>query len=109
MTKNDGGPAFPCELENTSEHDTTGYMDEALPKHTTAVYGGMSMRDYFAAHATETDIAEFLPVQYAQSQSRSGLASGYDSAFMQHQMQAKVTRQEARFRYADAMIEARGK
>lgn len=78
---------------------------------------GMTLRDYFAVHATEADIAEFLPVQYAQSQSRSGLATGYgynqtneyDLPRRQNEMQAKVTRQEARFKYADAMIEARNK
>ena len=101
MTKYDGGPVPPITIEHGFRHEAAG----------------MLLRDYFAAHATEADIAEFLPVQYSQSQSRSGIASGYGdaqthgygSAFMQQQMQAKVTRQEAKFRYADAMIEARNK
>ena len=45
--KNDGGPAFPCEVGPASDGHTiqTGNMQWMQP--------GMTMRDYFAAHAIE--------------------------------------------------------
>ena len=113
MTKDNGGPAFPCSVLNPTDDNITGYLGDVVLPNTTSFYRGMTLRDYFATHATEADIAEFLPVQYAQSRSNVGSGDwerhGYDSAFMQQQMQSKFTRQEAKFRYADAMIEARGK
>ena len=105
MTKDDGGPAFPCKLENTSEHEITGYMGEALPKHTNSVYGGMTLRDYFATHATEADIVHFIMKGHLEDH----IAVNSFGAKSIHEIQAKFTRQEAKFKYADAMIEARGK
>jgi hypothetical protein len=65
-TKLDGGPAFP-------RH---GYADQP----------GMTLRDWFATHATEADIAAIQnPPHGAQN----------------------ITRYEARYIHADRMLEAR--
>ena len=61
--KNDGGPAFPCISGSANYHQE-----------------GMSLRDYFAVHATEEHIL--------------------------HQPRAK-SRQQARYMHADAMLKAR--
>ena len=65
----DGGAAFP-NIQN--DIDCGG--------------AGMSLRDYFAAHATEGDIAEYL--------------SGFSKTVR--------PREAAKYRYADAMLKARG-
>jgi hypothetical protein len=62
MTINDGGPAFP------QGDDSAWY--------------GMTLRDWFATHATDADIAD-----------------------IQHG--TKFTREQARYRYADRMLWAR--
>ena len=64
MTINDGGPAFPFNQYGVR-------------------YGGMTLRDWFASHATEEDI---LAVQGTYR---------------------LVSRYEARYIHADRMIEAR--
>jgi len=47
-------------------------------------YSGMALRDYFAAHATEQDISAHWAQEYF------------------------FTREEAKYRYADEMLKARG-
>lgn len=46
--RNDGGPAFPWEVRS---------LDSAGQERTQASYGGMSLRDYFAAKAMQGLIA----------------------------------------------------
>ena len=66
MTINDGGPAFPRP------------MVAAAP--------GMTLRDWFATHATEADITAILdPQHWSQN----------------------ITRYEARYIHADAMLKVR--
>jgi hypothetical protein len=71
---NDGGPAFPCV-------DAKGFVSQ-----------GMSLRDWFAANASEQDIEEYLRDKISMKTGRkiNGLSRG-----------------EAKFAYADAMIKAR--
>jgi hypothetical protein len=76
-TPNDGGPAFP--LRN-------GFYEP-----------GMTLRDYFAAAATEIDIEERLPRTVGEA-SELFKADGI-----------KRTRVWARYRHADAMLAARAK
>jgi hypothetical protein len=75
----DGGPAFP---RSGNERD----------------YGecGMSLRDYFAAKANNTDIAEIM-CRLENTE--------YDGC----ERVCKITRQEARYVHADAMLAAREK
>jgi hypothetical protein len=70
MTINDGGPAF--------------------PRHAYDGHDGMSLRDWFATHATEADIAAVRGHGLA-----ADLANGLG------------TRYEARYIHADLMLKAR--
>jgi hypothetical protein len=83
MQINDGGPAFPhlrseCQRVNETE-----------------MYEGLTMRDYFAAHATEEDIAEFMP------------ATMGEVAIFEQQHGYRMTRWLAKYKAADAMLAAR--
>ena len=68
MSKDNGGPAFPCEYEGSTRSDASG----------------ISIRDYFATHASEEDIARVLEYNM-------------------------ITRQQARYMHADAMLLERSK
>ena len=72
---NDGGPAFPCPASKCENAHGDGYNG-------TDGQGGMTLRDWFAAHANENDIVN------VQSASR-------------------CTRQEARYFHADMMLAQR--
>lgn len=74
----DGGPAFPV----LSRIDEDGNADST---------SGMSLRDWFAGQATEADIDEFKYQQPSES----------------NNFTHERTRAQAKYAYADAMIEAR--
>jgi hypothetical protein len=76
---NDGGPAFP----------RTGADGHTSPQ------SGMSIRDYFAAAATEKDIQEFIPATCGEA----------DQFRQKHGF--LPSRQWARYCHADAMLKAR--
>jgi hypothetical protein len=84
---NDGGPAFPCV-----------YYSEPIgsigPQFT--MKGGMTLRDYFAAAATEKDIQEFIPATCGEA----------DQFRQKHGF--LPSRQWARYCHADVMLKARG-
>jgi hypothetical protein len=79
------GPAFPCHpgIENP-------------------LYDGMSLRDYFAAKASEEDIKFWLPmgvlVEVVKETGNGKIICHQPGMF---------TREQARYRYADAMLKAR--
>lgn len=52
MTATHGGPAFPVKLESRPE-ESTGFIGELIPQGFTTFYGGMTLRDYFAAEAIQ--------------------------------------------------------
>lgn len=52
--KNYGGPAFPVAITNTSDNDVPGFDDDLVKGNHTSTYGGMTLRDYFAAKAMAT-------------------------------------------------------
>ena len=98
--KNDGGPAFP--LETTA----SGVFFES----------GMSLRDYFAAAATEEDIREYMPKtvgEVADLMLRLGWITPY--AFQQGPLRAYGDKEKqrlrvwAKFQHADAMLAERDK
>ena len=64
---------------------------------------GMDLRDYFAARATEQDIKN-------HERHDGGEISGTDSFGREWKRieTTYFTREEAKYRYADAMMEARG-
>lgn len=83
-TIKDGGPAFPC-----SQHRNEKYMDEdgyGRTRTVTVSIGGMTLRDYFAAHALQS-------IAYADAYS---LDQG-----------VVVKLASTAYRYADAMLAAR--
>ena len=72
----DGGPAFPTEQHECQDNTWNQTYEQ-----------GMSLRDWFAGHATEDDVQCWMDILY--------------------QINKSVTREEAKYTYADAMIEAR--
>jgi len=87
-----GGPAFPSGLQ------------EVEPDTVDSLHKGMTLRDYFAAKASEEDINEHI---------WKGFVEDYtivSSDGMTHirKRQAMWTREQAKYRYADAMLKARG-
>jgi len=80
-TINNGGPAFPM-----------GYH----PEGNNADHFGMTLRDYFAAAATEKDIQEFIPATCGEA----------DQFRQKHGF--LPSRQWARYCHADVMLKARG-
>ena len=87
MTKDNGGPAFPSD-------ELSMHSDEY--RHINQQHSGMTLRDYFAAKASEDDIQQFMP-------HRSGLQG---VAITKH---LAVSRQQARYKHADAMLLERTK
>jgi hypothetical protein len=76
--KFDGGPAFPVVFDGNIKSN------------------GMSLRDYFATHASEEDISEIM------CRLENTEFDGCERVF-------KITRQQAKFIHADAMLKERGK
>ena len=77
--QNDGGPAFPCE--------SYGHRNG---KETTIPTNGMSLRDWFAAQASEEDI-------------NAALTGGLQA----HVPRSQISRAWAKYAYADWMLAAR--
>ena len=75
----DGGPAFPMHVHIQS--DDLSAVDET----------GMSLRDYLAIHASDKDVDKY-------SQPGTEQVKGFVTV---------LSRAEARYRFADAMLKAR--
>jgi hypothetical protein len=86
MNDKTGGPAFPSPLD-------TAIMAGLNPRNGAL---GMTLRDYFAAKASEEDIAQYMPC-------RSGLQGPAITERL-----AK-SRQQARYMHADDMLSERAK
>jgi hypothetical protein len=65
-------------------------------------HSGMTLRDYFAAKASEEDIEEHS----VGSKSREAVARGTGFPYIKRE-EVHYTREQAKFRYADAMLKAR--
>lgn len=76
---NNGGQAFP-----------SGFVENEKDQ-IDALHKGMTLRDYFAAKASEEDISEYLPETVGEAK-----------------LHPNRTRQWARYKHADAMLRARG-
>lgn len=81
---NNGGPAFPIPLNNGESWTTMGPCD------------GMSLRDYMAIHASETDILHQTE-EIRSEMRRAGVVDALPDGWI-------VT---ARYMHADAMLKAR--
>lgn len=92
MNKHDnGGPAFPVTLQRGEMYKTHAEFD------------GMTLRDWFATHASEQEIGEIMadhvcPEWCARQDAEPGTWS---------RMVFTITRQQARYIHADRMLEAR--
>jgi hypothetical protein len=83
-----GGPAFPTPLQHNDWRED---------------YPGMTLRDYFAANANEDDINEHIWKGF--NETRIKIAP--DGTRYESFQAARWTREQARYRYADAMLKAR--
>jgi len=81
MSSENGGPAFPQEVRYITPNQQTGSYGPC---------GGMTLRDYFAAKASDGDIGEIMSRHFY-----------YDRD------EYTITRQQARYIHADAMLAAR--
>ena len=79
---NDGGPAFPNMHECAADYPVQG----------------MSLRTWFAGHATEEDV-----------QAHTQIMAWSAEAVLPHDTVGKRDRQAAKYHYADAMIAAGGR
>lgn len=96
MSKNTGGPAFPTP-NRIGANETNTWIAEVPGQE------GMTLRDYFAAHASEEDMCVALKsVQKVQRVKDCG--NGQKTIVMGYPDNA---RQIARFIHADQMLKAR--
>lgn len=58
MSKNNGGAAFPSSVRNDGPVGIKGFHGEDIDPGTASHYGGMTLRDYFAAKALSGLCAE---------------------------------------------------
>jgi hypothetical protein len=86
---NTGGPAFPCEWD---------YINSSRE-----AANGMTLRDYFAAKASEEDIQAHIWKGFNEVQIRTAL----DGKKYETSAAATWTREQAKYLYADAMLKAR--
>lgn len=90
MNKDNGGPAFPFPSD----------IDAGEPGEL-----GMSLRDWFATHATEEDIEALRNLIPKVVEIRDNYGPG--PAFIEHRAEPKNWRQVARYLHADMMLKAR--
>lgn len=90
MNEDNGGPAFPFPSDAGA-----GEPGEL----------GMSLRDYFAAHATEEDIKALRSSVPRVTEIRDNFGPG--PAFYEDRVEPKNWRQRARYLHADMMLKAR--
>ena len=86
---NTGGPAFPL-------------VYVVPPENVLTVYQGMTLRDYFAAKATEDDVKA-----HQEGPITDHIVEGANGYKHIVKRSTTYTREQAKYRYADAMIKAR--
>jgi len=84
MTKNTGGPAFPP-MHDPNTHEF-----------------GMTLRDYFAAKASEEDIKA-----HQEGGVKEQVVDDMNRRKRIVHCNVRYTREQAKYRYADAMLKAR--
>lgn len=62
MSINHGGTAFPAQLRNEGSETIIGFHGESIASGYLSNYGGMTLRDYFAAKAMQS----FASTEYAR-------------------------------------------
>ena len=87
---NTGGPAFPRNILDHGHGVTTTHES------------GMTLRDYFATHASEEDIKYWQPMGAMVAKVKET-----GNGKMIYHEPGMYTREIARYRYADAMLKAK--
>lgn len=85
--KNTGGPVYPSIVSNSTENDMIGFVGEVIKPGHQVQYGGMTVRDYFAAAAMQ------------------GVLSNGNTILNEGWMKGLA---KGAYKIADAMLEARG-
>ena len=85
--KNTGGPVYPSIVSNNTENNLIGFVGEVIKPGHQVHYGGMTIRDYFAAAAMQ------------------GVLSNGNTIFNEGWMKGLA---KGSYEIADAMLEARG-
>lgn len=85
--ENTGGPAYPSVVSNNTENNLIGFVGEVIKPGHQVQYGGMTIRDYFAAAAMQ------------------GVLSNSSTKFNEDCMKGLA---KGAYEIADAMLEARG-
>ena len=85
--KDTGGPVYPSIASNNTENDMIGFEGEVIKPRHQVQYGGMTIRDYFAAAAMQ------------------GVLSNSSTKFNEGWMTGLA---KGSYEIADAMLEARG-
>jgi hypothetical protein len=57
LHSNNGGPAFPAQVDNNTDEEVEGFLDEVVMPGARHQYSGMTLRDYFAAKAVQGMLA----------------------------------------------------
>jgi len=91
MTKDTGGPAFPHTVEYKGA-DCGGVVP----------HGGMTLRDYFAAKASEEDIKA-----HQEGGVKEQVVDDLNGRKRIVHSNVWYTREQAKYRYAEAMLKAR--
>ena len=91
MIKDTGGPAFPHTVEYKGA-DCGGVVP----------HGGMTLRDYFAAKASEEDIKA-----HQEGGVKEQVVDDPNGRKKIVYCNVRYTREQAKYRYADAMLKAR--
>lgn len=99
----DGGPAFPRTL---GESEIKAYALRGLGP-APYYHGGMSMRDWFATHATEWDINNFMPKCMLDAEAMAVKLGWIESGAKLEERHWTGLRYWARYQHADAMLRAR--
>jgi hypothetical protein len=93
MSKDNGGPAFP-----RLNAVFTGLDSDGGERYETEPSCGMTLRDYFATKASDCDVQDIL------NRHMEDVAFG-----SVHLRRSSITRQQARYMHADAMLLERNK
>ena len=87
INKDTGGPDYPSIASNNTENDMIGFVGEVIKPGHQVQYGGMTIRDYFAAAAMQ------------------GVLSNSSAKFKEGWIKGLA---RGSYEIADAMLEARG-
>lgn len=89
--RENGGPAFPVEIRNGGVTPVSGFYGDSVDPGKATTYGGMSLRDYFAAKAVQ------------------GMSSAFDGMTLEVISESIPTVASLSYAMADAMLKERAK